>query len=221
MTEIDGAYKKGFCDTELGKAESDRDFRWSDVKKLNSELAGLEVKLEELSTEVGMLGDSMTEIDGAYKKATEIRGEVKAENIEDIGKAKEGLAAVKEAILILKAFYKNAAKAEVLLEYSPVEDDTSGPGFEGAYKGKQEKATGIIGILEVIRSDFERTIKKTTAEEKAQAAEYVEFERASKSDYSGKNMTKTLDEQDMVTTKATIEKNMTKTLGRAGHHHNQ
>merc|ERR1719284_314644 len=135
------ATKKGFCDTELGKAESDRDFRWSDVKKLNSELAGLEVKLEELSTEVGMLGDSMT-------------------------------------------------------------------GFEGAYKGKQEKATGIIGILEVIKSDFERTIKKTTAEEKAQAAEYVEFERASKSDYSGKNMTKTLDEQDIITTKASIEKKM-------------
>jgi len=202
------ATKKGFCDTELGKAESDRDFRWSDVKKLNSELAGLEVKLEELSTEAGMLGDSMSEIDGAYKKATEIRGEVKAENIEDIEKAKEGLAAVKEAILVLKAFYKQAAKAEVLLQHSPVEDDTSGPGFEGAYKGKQEKATGIIGILEVIKSDFERTIKKTTAEEKAQAAEYVEFERASKSDYSGKNMTKTLDEQDIVTTKASIEKKM-------------
>merc|ERR1719453_651420 len=151
MTEIDGAYKKA---TEIR----------GEVKKLNSELAGLEVKLEELTTEAGMLGDAMTEIDGAYKKATEIRGEVKAENIEDIEKAKEGLAAVKEAILILKAFYKQAAKAEVLLQYSPVEDDTSGPGFEGAYKGKQEKATGIIGILEVIKSDFERTIEKKMAD---------------------------------------------------------
>jgi len=202
------ATKKGFCDTEIGKAESDRDFRWADVKKLNSELASLEVKLEELTTEVGMLGDAMTEIDGAYKKSSALRGEIKAENIEDIEKAKEGLAAVKEAILVLKAYYKQAAKAEVLLQYSPVEDDTSGPGFEGAYKGKQQKATGIIGILEVIKSDFERTIKKTTAEEKAQAAEFVEFERASKSDYSGKNMTKTLNSQDIVTTKATIEKKM-------------
>merc|ERR1719161_1543963 len=114
----------------------------------------------------------MTEIDGAYKKATERRGSPQLPRVGDIEKAKEGLAAVKEAILILKAFYKQAAKAEVLLQYSPVEGDASGPGFEGAYKGKQEKATGIIGILEVIKSDFERTIKKTTAEEKAQAAEY-------------------------------------------------
>ena len=30
---------RSFCDTELGRARQDRDFRFADVKKLNAELA--------------------------------------------------------------------------------------------------------------------------------------------------------------------------------------
>merc|ERR1719316_692574 len=85
---------------------------------------------------------------------------------------------------------------------------TAGPGFKGAYKGAQESSNAIIGLLEVIKSDFERTIKKTEAAEAEAHAEFVDFDRASKSDFSGKNMTKTLNEQDLVTTKTSIEQKM-------------
>merc|ERR1719375_721242 len=202
------ATKKGFCDTELGKAESNRDYRWADVKRLSAELAGLEVKEDTLTSEIGELGDGMTELAEGLSTATKLREDDKVMNAETLKKAKEGLEALKEAIAILKAFYKKAAKGKVFLEASPVDEDTSGPGFKGAYKGAQESSNAIIGLLEVIKSDFERTIKKTEAAEAQAHAEFVDFDRASKSDYSGKNMTKTLNEQDLVTTKTTIEEKM-------------
>merc|ERR1712014_256355 len=90
-----------------------------------------------------------------------------------------------EAIVVLKTFYKQAAKATVSfvqVHASPVDEDTQGPGFTGAYKGNQEKSTGIIGLLEVIESDFERTIATTTEAEKTAAADFVEFDRQARAD---------------------------------------
>jgi len=202
------ATKKGFCDTELGKATKDRDFRFADVKKLNSELAGLEAKQDELEEELESLAKSLKELNEALAEATKLRADEKAENLETIKTGKEGLAAVSEAITILKVFYKQSAKAKVFLEASPVDEDTSGPGFSGAYKGKQESSKGIIGLLEVIKSDFERTIKTTKAAEKKAAADFVEFDRTSKADIGGKETKTTLNEQDLESTKSSIQEKM-------------
>merc|ERR1712173_476008 len=119
------------------------------------------------------------------KKATDVRKKEKKENLQTIKDASSGLEAVTEAIAILSAFYKQAAKATVLVQASPVDEDTQGPGFEGAYKGKQEASTGIIGMLEVIKSDFDRTIRHTTEAEAKAHADHVEFDRESRSDTSG------------------------------------
>ena len=63
----------------------------------------------------------------------------------------------------------------------------------------------MLGLLEVIVSDFERTIKNTSAEEAKEAAEFVEFDRTSKADIGGKETKTELDEQDLETTKTTIK----------------
>lgn len=202
------ATKKGFCDTELGKARQDRDFRFADVKKLNAELAGLEAKQVELEEELEALASALKLLNEQLAEAEKLRADEKAENIKTLQEAKEGLEALKEAITILKVFYKQSAKAKVLLQASPVDEDTSGPGFEGAYKGKQAASKGIIGLLEVIKSDFERTLKTTAAAEKKAAADFVEFDRTSRADIGGKETKTTLNEQDLETTKTTIEKKM-------------
>merc|ERR1719410_3286899 len=127
--------------------------------------------------------------------------------METLKTAEEGLTAVGEAITILKVFYKQAAKARVFLQASPVDEDTTDP-FVGAYQGKQEKSKGIIGMLEVIKADFDRTFRMTKAAEKKAHEEFVEFDRAQRADISGKETKKTLDEQALMTTRNNLAQKM-------------
>lgn len=201
------ATKKGFCDLDLSKAEKNRNHRWADVQRLSAELSALESKQDELEEELSNLAKSLKELNQALKEATKLRAESKEENLQTLKDAKEGLAAVSEALLVLKVFYKQAAKAEVLLQASPVDEDDPGAA-SGAYKGQQQSANAVLGLLEVIVSDFERTIKNVTAQENDESAEFVEFDRTSKSDIGGKTTKTELDEQDLKTTKTTIKDKM-------------
>jgi hypothetical protein len=208
------ATKQGFCDKELGKAYEDRDFRLEDTKTLSAEIGVGRSKNETLAADIADLQEALPELYKALNETTEIRQTEKEENLERIKTAKEGLSAVTEAIVVLKTYYRQAAKEELLqVRGSPVTDDLKaegieGPGFDGAYKGKQDGAKGIIGLLEVIKSDFDRTIRKTTAEEKQAQEEFVEFERVTKTDISGKETSLELKTQDQRKVVAQMKKDM-------------
>jgi len=201
------ATKKGFCDVELSKAEKNRNHRWQDVQRLSAELASLEAKKDALDQELSELSEQLTELNTALEEATTLRGESKEENLQTLKDAKEGLEAVKEALLVLKVFYKQSAKAKVFLQASPVDEDDPGAA-SGAYKGKQQQSNAVIGLLEVIVSDFERTIKNTGASEEQEAAEFVEFDRTSKADIGGKETKTELDQEDLETTETKLAEKM-------------
>jgi len=202
------ATKKGFCDTELGKAESDRDFRMSDTAKLDVEIESLNLKKDELEAEMDLLTAGIKKLNEALAEATEQREEEHAENMQAIKEAKAGFAATKTAINILKVFYKRAGRA-LIQKFSPIdEEEASKAGFAGSYTGKQERSKGVIGMLEVIASDFDRTERHTTAAEQKAHETFVKFDRVSKADISGKETKKELDEEDHATTKTTIAAKM-------------
>lgn len=196
----DEATKQSFCNTEMGKATQNRDFRFGDARRHSAELAALDAKRDELTVEMGELSSALDALREDLAHAESLRAEEKAANAETLKEARDGVAALEEAIAVLTAFYKDAAKATSLLQSSPVDVDTSGPGFEGAYNGKQAQATGILGVLAVIRSDFDRTARTTEAAEVAASAEFVEFDRASKADIGAKETQRTLDAEDLQTT---------------------
>merc|ERR1719461_173258 len=131
----------------------------------------------------------------------------KEENLAQIKQAKGGLSAVNDAIGILKNFYKSAAKAKVLLQTaaSPVDEDNPGAA-SGAYKGNQAASTGILDLLDVIKSDFEHTIETVSAEEKKASADFVEFDRKNKVAHKGASTKKKLVEEDIDTTVDTLNK---------------
>ena len=94
----------------------------------------------------------------------------------------------------------------MLVQVSPIDEgEALTPGFEGAYKGKQSGSKAIIGLLEVIKSDFERTVRTTEASEKKSQAEFVLADRDLRSDTGGKETKEELDKQDHKTTLSTIE----------------
>jgi len=202
------ATKKGFCDTELGKSEKDRDNRFADINKLDVEVEELEAHQKALELEIKELKAELIDLKADLKKATKLRGEEKSDNADTVKSATDGAVAVGEALTILKDFYKSAAKETVLLQASPVDEDAPDAGFDGANKGRQSSAKGILGLLEVIKSDFERTVRKTEAEESKALEEFVNFERTSKSDIGAKTTKQLLDEQDLESTKSGIDESM-------------
>jgi hypothetical protein len=195
------ATKKGFCDTELAKARKERDFRFQDANDLSADLAGLEAKRDELETEISQLTKDIKAEDQALQEATKERDSEKKANTQTLKTAKEGLDGVNEALLVLRSFYKQAAKAAAFVQASPVDEDTSGPGFSGNYKGKQDGMKSVFALLETIASDFDRTLRTTEEAEASAHRDFVALDQASQASIAGKTTKKELDEQDLVTTK--------------------
>merc|ERR1712060_520599 len=92
------ATKKGFCDTELGKARKDRDFRFQDVNSLSVELGSLEAKRDELTAEIAQLKEDIEALEKALEEAEDVRKEDKKNNLQTLKDAESGLEAVTEAI---------------------------------------------------------------------------------------------------------------------------
>jgi len=201
------ATKKGFCDTELGKARKDRDFRREETKDLSSDLEGLEAKDDFLTDEIQTLQEQIVAETGALKESTTDRKEEKDINLATLDTANKGLEAVREALLTLRSFYSQAAKAS-LVQASPVDEDTSGPGFSGNYKGSQSGSKAVLSILETIESDFDRTIRTTEASEEAAHRDFVELVQATKSSIASKTTKQELDVQDQRTTKTSLKTKM-------------
>merc|ERR550537_1710835 len=217
----DEATKKGWCDTEMGKATKTRDQNFDKTVQLNANLMSLEAQKVSLEEEISDLTVEIADLNDALTKTTKLRADEKAENEDTISKAEAGLAATKDAYEVLEEFYKKAAKAKAELvqirkvsllqegaKASPIDEDAPDSGMGGAYKGNQQKAGGILAMLDVIISDFERTIKVTTETEKQSLREFVGFERTTKTSIGSKESQKTNDEATLKATENQIVEDM-------------
>merc|ERR1719231_1243466 len=199
------ASKKGFCDTETGKAESTRNTNMAKVNKINAETKAAEATKAQLEETIATLTTEIAELNDVLTKTTKERTAERADNMDTLDKAKEGLAAVKDAYDVLASFYKGAGKAKVSLvqmQASPVQGPAGSAG--GAYKGNQAKGGGILAMLEVIISDFERTIKVTTKSEKEASKEFTKFECSTKASIASKETSKSNCEFDLKETNMKI-----------------
>jgi len=180
------ANQKGWCDKEMSAAKQTRDYKADEIEELNGELASAEAIRDKLQEETAVLEAEIKELEAQLAKATKEREEEKAENEKTIEDAKAGVEAVQEAIKILSEFYEKAAQEGTeLVQDVPEMPDA---GFEGPYKGKGSESGGILGMLDVILSDFKRTIKVTTEDEAKSAQEFLEFSRQTQTSITTKSV---------------------------------
>jgi len=215
----DEATKKGWCDTEMGKATKTRDQNFDKTVELNANLLSLEAQKASLEEEISDLTVEIADLNDALTKTTKIRADEKAENEDTIEKAEAGLAATKDAYEVLEEFYKKSAKATAELvqtkktsllqvKASPIEEDAPEESMKGAYKGNQQKAGGILAMLDVIISDFERTLKTTAADEKQALAEFTSFKKTTDTSIASKESQKTNAESMLKSTDNQITEDM-------------
>jgi len=206
----DEANHKGWCDKEFGKAKQSRAMKAEAVKSLNEALAKSEALRDKLTEEIAVLTKEIDELESALAKTTKERNDESAENAATVSEAQEGQAAVEQAIGVLEKFYKTAAKAEVFVQTSSKQvPDMPDAGFSGANKGSQSASTGILGMLDVIKSDFVRTIKETEKAEKAAAKEFMEFETTTKVSLGTKKVSKSAKEGELTETESSIDEDNT------------
>merc|ERR1719313_1181670 len=76
------AEHKGWCDTELGTNAQTRKEKTQAVEMLHAEIDELTASIAQLNDDVDALNKAVLELDAAMQKATKMRQEEKAENVE-------------------------------------------------------------------------------------------------------------------------------------------
>merc|ERR1719218_211415 len=176
------AEHKGWCDTELSTNEQTRKEKTEAVETLHAEIDQLEASIAKLTQDISGLTKAVAELDAAMAKATKLRQEEKAKNTETISDSQEAQTAVAQALTVLKEFYAKAAEATAFVQKNAEPEI-----FDSAYKGMGGESGGVVGMLEVIESDFARLESDTKASEATAQKEYDMFMSDSKVDKSQKS----------------------------------
>jgi len=176
------AEHKGWCDTELSTNEQTRKEKTEAVETLHAEIDMLEASISKLTEDIAELTKAVAELDAAMSEATKLRQDEKSTNTETIKDAGEAQTAVAQALTVLKEFYAKAGEATALLQQQPEAPEI----FDKPYQGMQSENGGVVGMLEVIESDFARLEADTKAAEATAQKEYDTFMTDSKVDKESK-----------------------------------
>jgi len=199
---------KAWCDKELASNKMTRDKKSEGVAALTTQKDKLTADIAKLQEGIAELTRNIAQIDAAVAQATIDRSEEAAKNEETIADAKEAQKAVSQALAVLKDFYRKAATATALAQTEAMEDPPSSP-FKKSYKGMGASSGGVVGMLEVIASDFARLEADTETSESQSSTEFERFSAESAKDKAVKS-------QDMFTkekTQASKKVALTDTVG--------
>jgi uncharacterized coiled-coil DUF342 family protein len=177
---------KAWCDEELKNNKLTRDEKRQEVEMLNAKVDEINAAIDKLTADIQSNEEAMAELDKTMKEATEVRFKEKAKNEETIADAKAALEAVAMALKVLKEFYAKAAAS--LLQHRGPADDAPESFSNEAYTGQQGASKGVVGMLEVIQSDFARLESETSTDEALAAKEYETLMDESATDREAKRV---------------------------------
>jgi len=179
---LDEADAKSLCDTQMKDAVEKRDARQVEVEGFKAQIAATTAEIDGLEAKIKAIAKEIAELYKAVDELTTLRTQEKEQNEKAIADSKAGAEAISQALVVLKNYYESGG---ALLQrakgaYVPPNADREGQTvsdlapetFSGEYQGKVDSSKGIIGLLEVIQSDFERTATTTETFESDQQTAY-------------------------------------------------
>jgi hypothetical protein len=150
---------------------------------LANQKASLESKIAQLTEEIATLNNELNILTQDKGAATKQRGEDKAENAKQIKEAKEGQAALNQAITVLEDFYAgasaHASENETVAEDAETTLDTPVYGGSGS-------SGSVIEMMKQVADDFARQEAESTAAESQQAEEYKMLMNSNEVDVASK-----------------------------------
>merc|ERR1719324_1737973 len=194
------ASHKAFCDKEMSETKAKRDDKQSDLDDLHTKIDKATSKIAKLKEEIATLQAELAAIAKAQKEADAMRAEEAAAWAEAKADYESGVEGVGMALQVLRDYY--AEKKEAFVQTT--HDKATGA------------AGGIIGMLEVVESDFSKNLAEGTAAEAMAVEAYEKLtqdnkiattEKTTAVKYKGKDKKET--EEMLVSLKedkATVEK---------------
>jgi len=176
------ATHKAWCDDELKTNKETRTEKTEIVEKNTIKIDEFQASNAILAEEISALSQDIADIDKAVAEKTKLRNEEKTENTATIKDADEAQTAVSQALQVLRDFYGSSLLQKNTKQPEVFGDERYGEGGGGmSAQGK-----GVIGMLEVILSDFDRLEQETTDAEAAADTEYTQFMEDTRADKEAK-----------------------------------
>merc|ERR1719181_2007858 len=146
---------KAFCDKEMSKTKAAKDDKQAEVDDLTT-------KIDKATAKIAKLQKELAEIAKLQAEADELRAKEKAAFAEAKADFESGLEGVGIALQVLRDYYAEKPAGEDVASLLQAQKHTKATGA----------ATGIIGMLEVIESDFSKNLATITADEDQAQKEY-------------------------------------------------
>jgi len=145
------AEHKAYCDKEMGETNAKKADKEAELEKLNTKLDQAKARSAQLKEQVATLQKELAELAKLQAEMDALRAKEKELYEKNRPEMEAGLNGVKLALKILREYYAN--------------EDKSHEAAEGA-------GSSIIGLLEVVESDFSKLLAEMIATEEAAAAEH-------------------------------------------------
>jgi len=184
--------EKDYCDEELAKTAQKKGELQHEISKLSTKMdqaaansAGLKADVKELQSELAALAKSQAEMDKIRREQNGAYTQAKAD-------LELGLQGVRKALGVLRDYYGGgaAAGAAMIQGKDTFATMMEQPAMPQAHNAAGGAGGSIIGMLEVVESDFAKNLATEETEEADSAAEYEKTSMTNK-------VTNTIKEQDV------------------------
>jgi chromosome segregation ATPase len=184
------ASEKEYCDEQTAKTEEKKGDLEFDVKKLSTKIDQATAASAKLKAEVKELQAGLAALSKLQAEMDSIRAEEHGAYTKAKADLEEGLTGVRNAISVLRDYYSGASSASMLQEDSDADAVAAQPAAPETHTKATGAASSILGLLEVVESDF---AKNLASEETEEADAEEEYEKTAQDN----SVTKTLKDYDV------------------------
>jgi predicted nucleic acid-binding Zn-ribbon protein len=139
-----------YCTKELAYADQKKADRVAEIEKLTTSIDQMSARSAQLKEEVAQLEKELADIAASQAEIDKIRAEEHDTFLQNKADMEQGIEGVRAALKVLTEYYAS----------------------DKEHVAAQGAGEGIIGLLEVVESDFQKGLMDMTASEESSQAEY-------------------------------------------------
>jgi len=145
------AAHKAYCDKEMSETKAKKEELTDEITALTTKIDKMSADSAKLKEEVAILSKELADLAKSQAEMDKLREEENTAYVKNKAEMEEGLEGIKLALKVLREYYAKEDKA---------------------HKAAEGAGGGIIGMLEVVESDFSKGLAEMIAIEEEAAAEY-------------------------------------------------